>query len=267
MDTSIETPSGQAVLEQEEKPQPPPSPSGQHASEEDIIKIEGLRKVYLIGNEKVVALNRIDLTVKRGEIVCLLGTSGSGKSTLLNMIAGLEKPTKGSIIIEGQPVHSMSERKLASFRQKYMGFIFQAYNLLPAMTALENVSLPLTFVGAPRAYRNKKAAEMLKFVGLETHMKHKPTQMSGGQQQRVGIARAFVTNPDIILADEPTGNLDSKTTLEVMNLMVDTVHKNHQTMLIVSHDVSIARFADRIVRIFDGNISGIENVEKTNPQS
>ena len=164
MDTSIETPSGQAVLEQEEKPQPPPSPSGQHASEEDIIKIEGLRKVYLIGNEKVVALNRIDLTVKRGEIVCLLGTSGSGKSTLLNMIAGLEKPTKGSIIIEGQPVHSMSERKLASFRQKYMGFIFQAYNLLPAMTALENVSLPLTFVGAPDVYKRQAQIKVVKYI-------------------------------------------------------------------------------------------------------
>lgn len=223
-----------------------------------MVEIKDLRKVYRIGSEKVVALENINLTIQRGEICCLLGTSGSGKSTLLNMIAGLEKPTRGSVRIKGQNIDKMNEKQLANFRQKYLGFVFQSYNLLPSLTALENVSMPLNFQGVRRRARDKRAAEMLKFVGLGTHMKHKPTQMSGGQQQRVGIARAFVAKPQLVLADEPTGNLDTKTTVDVMNLMVDTVHQNNQTLIIVTHDVEIAQYADHIVHIRDGNIVSVE---------
>src|SRR5699024_8220148 len=157
--------------------------------------------------EKVKALSGVNLDIYENEIVCLLGTSGSGKSTLLNMMAGLEKPTKGSITIFGHRIDKMSERKLVLFRQKYMGFVFQAYNLMPNLNRIENVSMPLAFAGEKRKSREKKAREMLKLCGLGKRMKHKPTQMSGGQQQRVGIARAFVAKPKLVFADEPTGNL------------------------------------------------------------
>lgn len=222
---------------------------------EPIIKIDGLRKVYRIGDEKVVALNKIDLTINQGEICCLLGTSGSGKSTLLNMMAGLEKPTKGSVIINGTHMEKLNEKKLAIFRQEHIGFVFQAYNLLPNMTALENVAMPMLFRGEPKKVREKAAKDMLKAVGLKKHIRHKPTQMSGGQQQRVGIARAFVALPEIVFCDEPTGNLDSKTTLEVMALIINLAKVNNQTLIIVTHDPSIASYADRIVHILDGNVS------------
>ncbi|WP_058304479.1 ABC transporter ATP-binding protein [Gorillibacterium timonense] len=223
-----------------------------------IIEIKDLRKVYRIGSEKVVALNSINLTIEKGECCCLLGTSGSGKSTLLNMMAGLEKPTKGTVAIRGELVNAMSEKKLARFRQDYLGFIFQSYNLLPSLSALENVSLPLTFKGISRRVREKRASKLLEAVGLGTRIKHKPSQMSGGQQQRVGIARAFAANPEIIFADEPTGNLDTKTTIEVMELMKNLARQKNQTLVIVTHDLEIASYADRIVRIRDGNIEGIE---------
>jgi len=225
-----------------------------------IIEIDGLRKIYKIGNEKVVALDNISLSIQKGEICCLLGTSGSGKSTLLNMIAGLEKPTKGSIKINDHYIERMNEKKLAAFRQSTMGFIFQAYHLLPALTAVENVALPLTFKRVKKAERVARAKKMLELVGLKSHMNHKPTQMSGGQQQRVGIARAFVATPAVMLADEPTGNLDSKTTKEVMTMMVDMIRKNGQTMLIVTHDHDVALYADRIIHILDGRIDYIEIV-------
>jgi len=225
---------------------------------EPMIEIANLRKVYRIGNEKVVALNAINLTIEKGEFCCLLGTSGSGKSTLLNMMAGLEKPTKGTVKIRGELVSSMSERKLARFRQDYLGFVFQSYNLLPQLDAVENVSLPLTFKGISRKMREKRAERLLTAVGLKTHLKHKPSQMSGGQQQRVGIARAFAANPEIIFADEPTGNLDSRTTLEVMELMTSLARKKNQTLVIVTHDNEIAQYADRVVRIMDGNIQEIK---------
>jgi putative ABC transport system ATP-binding protein len=172
-------------------------------------------------------------------------------------MAGLEKPTKGHIKIKNIYVDKLSERALAKFRQKYIGFVFQSYNLLPALTALENVSLPLAFKRVPRNIRDKRAKDMLQAVGLGTHLKHKPNQMSGGQQQRVGIARAFVTKPDIVFADEPTGNLDSKTTKEVMDLITSMARKQNQTLIIVTHDIEIASYADRIVHILDGNISKI----------
>ena len=229
-------------------------------SEKPIIEIKNLRKVYKIGNEKVVALDSISLTVQKGEICCLLGTSGSGKSTLLNMIAGLEKPTKGTIMICGQHIEKMNEKMLAKFRQAYMGFVFQSYNLLPSLTAVENVALPLTFKRVRKKERIRRAKDMLEKVGLGTHMNHKPTQMSGGQQQRVGIARAFVAAPTVMLADEPTGNLDSRTTKDVMHMMVDMIRSNNQTMLIVTHDHDVAMYADRIIHILDGNIDYIELV-------
>lgn len=232
------------------------------AKEKPIIKIRNLRKVYKIGKEKVVALNKIDLDIYKGEICCILGTSGSGKSTLLNMMAGLEKPTKGYVDIKDERVTKMNEKTLASFRQKHVGFIFQSYNLIPTLTAEENVSLPLTFRGVPKHIRDKRAKKYLKAVELENYIKHKPTQMSGGQQQRVGIARAFTGEPSILFADEPTGNLDSKTTSKIMGIMLDLAEKNDQTMIMVTHDREIAQYADKVVYVLDGNIVKVEVKEK-----
>lgn len=214
--------------------------------------------MYKVGDEKVIALNDVSLEIKAGEICCFLGTSGSGKSTLLNLMAGLEKPTRGSIKINGQNVEKMNEKKLAKFRQEHIGFIFQSYNLLSSLTAIENVSLPLTFRGIKKKVREQISTDMLEAVGLKKYIAHKPTQMSGGQQQRVGIARAFVSKPPIVFADEPTGNLDSKTTHEVMQLMLKIARENQQTLVIVTHDKSIAEYADKIVYILDGNIEKIE---------
>lgn len=220
----------------------------------ELIRLQGLRKVYILGTEKVVALNRIDLTIGDGEICCILGTSGSGKSTLLNLLAGLEKPSRGSIYIGKYEITKLSEKKLARFRRKFVGFVFQSYNLMGSMTALENVSLPLAFRGVSKRKREKLAAQMLRQVGLGKRLYHRPTQMSGGQQQRVGIARAFVSKPRIVFADEPTGNLDTKTTVEIMELMVRMARENHQTLIIVTHDGEIAEYADRIIHIVDGAI-------------
>jgi len=226
------------------------------------VDISNLRKVYKVGDQKVVALNNVSLKIAAGETCCIFGTSGSGKSTLLHLMAGLEKPSKGSILVNGQRIEKMDEKQLSKFRQKHMGFIFQSYNLLPSLTALENVSLPLTFRGIKKSQRDKRAAAMLEAVGLKTHIKHKPAEMSGGQQQRVGIARAFVSNSPIILADEPTGNLDSKTTLEVMQLMLHLARENQQTLVIVTHDSDVASFADKIVYFLDGNIEDIQEKQR-----
>ena len=225
---------------------------------ETIIRIENLKKVYRMGQEKVYALNGINLEIKEGEICCLFGTSGSGKSTLLNLVAGLEKPTRGSIFVKNIQVDKLSEKQLAKFRQQYVGFIFQSYNLLPNLTALENVTLPLVFKGYSKKVREKAAIQMLKAVGLGNRLHHKPNQMSGGQQQRVSIARAFVEKPEIIFADEPTGNLDSKTTVEIMALIAGMAEKYGQTILLVSHDTEASEYADRIVHIKDGEIERIE---------
>lgn len=229
---------------------------------ESIIKISNVRKVYRMGEEKVVALDSIDFELEQGEICCLLGTSGSGKSTLLNLMAGLEKPTRGEISIKGYNLVKLNENQLAKLRQKYIGFVFQSYNLLEHFTALENVTLPLIFKGVPKRAREKKAREMLKAVGLEKRMNHKPSQMSGGQQQRVSIARAFITNPEIIFADEPTGNLDSKTTNEIMDLITGMAKEYKQTLIIVTHDLEIARYANRIIHIIDGNVEKNEILDE-----
>ncbi len=225
---------------------------------ETIIRIENLKKVYQMGQEKVYALNGVNLEVKKGEICCLFGTSGSGKSTLLNLVAGLEKPTRGSIFVKNIQVDKLSEKQLAKFRQQYVGFIFQSYNLLPNLTALENVTLPLVFKGYSKKIREKAAVKMLKAVGLGNRLHHKPNQMSGGQQQRVSIARAFVEKPEIIFADEPTGNLDSKTTAEIMALIAGMAEQYGQTILLVSHDTEASDYADRIIHIKDGLIDRIE---------
>ena len=226
-----------------------------------IITIKDLRKVYKLGREKVVALDGINLEIGKGQVCCILGTSGSGKSTLLNQLAGLEKPTSGSVYIGKNNISKFSEDRLAAFRQRNIGFIFQSYNLMASNTALENVAMPLMFRGVSKSKREKLAAHMLREVGLEKRMHHRPNQMSGGQQQRVGIARAFVGNPKIIFADEPTGNLDTKTTIEVMAMMVRMCRENHQTMILVTHDSYLAQYADRIVTLIDGKIvSDVENL-------
>ena len=222
--------------------------------ENAIIQVKDLRKVYQMGEEKVVALNRINLEIHAGEICCIFGTSGSGKSTFLNMLAGMEKPTYGSIRILGREISSMTEQELAVFRQNYLGYIFQSYNLLPGSTAVENVALPLMFKGISKKQREKAARYLLHRVGLDHRADHYPGQMSGGQQQRVGIARAFVTRPRIIFADEPTGNLDTKTTQEVMEVITQFAREFHQTIILVSHDPEMAEYADRIIHMVDGNI-------------
>ncbi|MBP1577038.1 MAG: ABC transporter ATP-binding protein, partial [Oscillospiraceae bacterium] len=228
---------------------------------DNIITIKNLSKIYRVGAEKVKALDNINLQIKRGEICCILGTSGSGKSTLLNQLAGLEKPTSGSVFIGKTNISRLSEDQLAGFRQKYIGFVFQSYNLIPSMSATENVAMPLLFRGVAHSKREREALSMLKKVGLGNRARHKPSEMSGGQQQRVGIARAFVAKPKIVFADEPTGNLDSKTTLEVMRLLIKMSHQNGITFILVTHDNELARYADRIITIKDGHVIGDETNE------
>lgn len=226
---------------------------------EPAIQVKNLYKIFRVGNEKVCALNGVDLTIYKGEFCAIVGTSGSGKSTMLNMLAGLEKPTKGEVIVAGEHLEKMNENQLVKFRREHVGFIFQSFNLLGTMNAIENVALPLTFRGVDKKIREAKAVEMLKLVGLPKHMKHRPNEMSGGQQQRVGVARALVLDPEIIFADEPTGNLDSKTSAEVLGLMRKVVTEKNQTMVMVTHDNHLAGFADRIFHIIDGKIVKIED--------
>ncbi len=228
-----------------------------------VIEVKDAKKVYRMGQEKIKAVDGVSFTVDEGEFCCLLGTSGSGKSTLLNLMAGIEKLTKGEILIKGQSVGKMSENKLAKFRQENLGFVFQSYNLIGSMTALENVEFPLVFKRVPAKKRHKMAVEMLKAVGLKGRMRHKPKEMSGGQQQRVGIARAFVARPAIVFADEPTGNLDSHTTLEVMDMLKAMAKKNNQTVVMVTHDRKLTDYADKIINILDGKIESIEVRERT----
>lgn len=225
-----------------------------------VITVKDLYKVYRIGDNKVRALNGVSFTINKGEFCAIVGTSGSGKSTLLNMLAGLEKPTKGEIIIAGEHIENKTESQLVKFRRKHIGFIFQSYNLMGTMNAVENVALPLVFQGVPKKERMKRARKMVHLVGLDKHWKHKPNQMSGGQQQRVGVARALVVNPNIIFADEPTGNLDSATSEEIMALMRKVVEEKQQTLIMVTHDNQLAEYADKIIRIKDGKI--IELIDK-----
>jgi putative ABC transport system ATP-binding protein len=227
------------------------------------ISVRNLVKVYKVGPERVVALNNVSFDVRKGEICCILGTSGSGKSTLLNMLAGLEKPTAGEILIDGISIGRLSEKKVTRWRQKNIGFVFQSYNLIPGLTALENVALPLIFRGVNKKHRRRLAQVMLMMVGLGRRMRHKASQMSGGQQQRVGIARAFVSSPRIVFADEPTGNLDSRTTKEVMELMVRLSKKHNHSLILVTHDSEIAAYADRIITLYDGMVASDESIKLT----
>lgn len=219
-----------------------------------LLQIDHLYKIYQMGNEKVVALNNIQLDIYAGELCGIFGTSGSGKSTLLNMLAGMEKPSAGNISILGKDITKMSEKELVVFRQRHLGFIFQSYNLLPDMTALENVALPLTFKGMPKKEREEIALYLLNKVGLASRAHHYPSQMSGGQQQRVGIARAFVVKPQVIFADEPTGNLDTATTKEVMETILSFAETFHQTIIMVTHDPNMKQYVSRKIQMLDGKI-------------
>ena len=229
---------------------------------EHTIEVRNLYKFYRVGDSVVRALNGLNFTIAAGEFCAIVGTSGSGKSTLLNMLAGLEKPTKGEIIISGKHIEKLTEAELVRFRREHVGFIFQSFHLLGALNALENVALPLSFRGERRASRMKKAEKLLDMVNLGNHKKHLPVQMSGGQQQRVGVARALVTGAEIIFADEPTGNLDSHTSADVMRLMQKVVKEQKRTLVMVTHDEHLASYADRIFHISDGEIVKIEEKEK-----
>ena len=226
-----------------------------------VICVKDLYKLYRVGDSAVRALDGVSFDIYEGEFCAIVGTSGSGKSTLLNMLAGLEKPTKGQIVISGKHIENMNEDELVRFRRENVGFIFQSFHLIGTMNALENVALPLTFRGVDRKTRLAKADRMLNLVKLSKHKKHMPNQMSGGQQQRVGVARTLVSDPAIIFADEPTGNLDSHTSEDVMKLMQEVVRRQKRTLVMVTHDNHLAEYADRIFHIMDGKIIKIE--EKT----
>lgn len=224
------------------------------------IEVKNLKKIYKVGDEKVRALDGINLAIDEGEVCCILGTSGSGKSTLLNMLAGLEPPSKGTIHMGKARIEKMNESALTDFRRKNVGFVFQSYNLMPGLSAWQNVALPLEFRGVAKKDREEAAKEMLCKVGLSERLEHTPNEMSGGQQQRVGIARAFVHRPKLVFADEPTGNLDTKSTIDVMILMVTMARKYKQTLIIVTHDPEIADYADRIIHLIDGKIDSDKKV-------
>ncbi len=227
------------------------------------ISLSQVTKVYTIGTEKLRALDGVTLDIFPGEFTCIIGRSGSGKSTLLNMMAGLEKPTRGSIRIAGKQIERMNEGQLVQFRLNNVGFVFQSFNLFAMHTALDNVAMPLMYKGVNRTVRTARAKKMLTAVGLKTHMKHKPTQMSGGQQQRVGIARALVTQPKILFADEPTGNLDFNTSREILRLIREICHEKNTTLIMVTHDPEMAQYADRVIRLLDGKV--IENYVNETP--
>ncbi len=218
-----------------------------------LIKITNIKRDFALGNETVYVLKGIDLEIKKGEYVALMGPSGSGKSTLMNLLGCLDTPTSGSYILNSKDVSKMIDDELAEIRNKEIGFVFQTFNLLPRTTALDNVALPMIYAGYSKSERNARATEVLQQVGLGDRMDHQPNQLSGGQRQRVAIARALVNKPSIILADEPTGNLDSKTSVEIMKLFGD-IHKNGNTVILVTHEEDIAAYAHRVIRLRDGLI-------------
>lgn len=234
--------------------------------QDKIIELVNVKKIYRMGTERIHAVDGVSFDIKKGEFCCLLGTSGSGKSTLLNLMAGIEKASAGKIMIKGRNIPKMSENQLAKFRQKYLGFVFQSYNLINSMTAQENVEFPLVFKRMRPKKRKRLAKDILEKVGLGTRLQHKPKEMSGGQQQRVGIARAFVAKPEIVFADEPTGNLDTRTTIEVMNLIKQMARDNNQTIVMVTHDRSLAAYGDKIIHILDGKIQSIEIPDRSDQE-
>ncbi len=218
-----------------------------------LINITNIKRDFVLGNEIVYVLKGIDLVIHKGEYVALMGPSGSGKSTLMNLLGCLDTPTSGTYILNGKDVSKMHDDELAEIRNKEIGFVFQTFNLLPRTSALDNVALPMVYAGYSKAERNLRAAEVLTQVNLADRMDHQPNQLSGGQRQRVAIARAMVNKPSIILADEPTGNLDSKTSIEIMKLFGD-IHANGNTVILVTHEEEIAAYAHRVIRLRDGLI-------------
>ena len=217
----------------------------------NIIELKDIAREYVIGTETIRALVSVTLDIKKNEYVALMGPSGSGKSTLMNLIGCLDTPTNGEYVLNGISVAKMLDNALAEVRNKEIGFVFQTFNLLPRLTALENVILPLIYAGMPRAKREERGKLVMEQVGLADRMTHKPNELSGGQRQRVAVARALVNNPSIILADEPTGNLDTKTSIEIMGLF-EEIHKKGNTIIVVTHEEDIAKHAHRIVRLRDG---------------
>ena len=221
--------------------------------EEALIRVKDLCKIYNPGENEVRALDHVSLEIKKGELVAIIGQSGSGKSTFMNMLGCLDTPTSGKYVLDGQDVASMTDNQLADVRNKEIGFIFQGFNLISNLDAVGNVELPLVYRGVSKNERKQLAMEALKSVGLEDRMKHKPNEMSGGQQQRVAVARAVAAKPPIILADEPTGNLDTKSTQEIMEILKE-LHRSGRTVIIITHDEEIASQAHRVIRILDGRI-------------
>jgi putative ABC transport system ATP-binding protein len=228
--------------------------------------VRGAKKHYPMGAETVKALDGIDLEIRRGEYVSIMGPSGSGKTTLFNVVGGLTKPTDGQVFIDKTDIARLGPAELAWLRCRKIGYIFQTFNLIPIMTALQNVTLPMIFAGVDRGLRDDKGMELLKLVGLENRANHKPTELSGGQQQRVAIARAFANDPAIVLADEPTGNLDLKTGVEIIHLMVDMNKAKGVTIMCNTHDLKIIDASDRIVWVRDGRVSKIETKDQIDVQ-
>jgi len=221
---------------------------------DDVITFNEIVKNYRVGTEVVRALRGVSTSIRRNEYVAIMGPSGSGKSTLMNIVGCLDTPTSGEYVLNGKDVSKMTDDKLAGIRNKEIGFVFQTFNLLPRYTALENVMLPLIYAGIPKSERLERANIVLDSVGLSDRKTHKPNELSGGQRQRVAVARALVNHPSIILADEPTGNLDSKTSVEIMKL-IDEIHKKGNTIILVTHEEDIARYAHRIIRLIDGKVA------------
>ncbi|MCI2082452.1 MAG: ABC transporter ATP-binding protein [Bacteroidales bacterium] len=222
-----------------------------------MIRIEGISKIYRVGDQEVKALDGVDLAVRKNEFVAIMGPSGSGKSTLMNILGCLDSPTYGRYILNHTDVSEMEDRELARIRNKEIGFVFQSFNLLPRYTAIENVALPLIYAGIPKEERFRKSKSALASVGLEQRMEHRPNELSGGQKQRVALARALINDPSIILADEPTGNLDTKTSIDIMHLF-EQVYRGGNTLIVVTHEEDIALYARRIVRLRDGRIESDE---------
>ncbi|MDX1943658.1 MAG: ABC transporter ATP-binding protein [Saprospiraceae bacterium] len=220
---------------------------------EPILAVKDLKKTYIMGSTQVHALQSVTLDIYKNEYVALMGPSGSGKSTLMNLLGCLDSPTDGEYYLNGTNVSTMTDSELAEVRNKEIGFVFQTFNLLPRLSALENVALPLVYGGIGKTKRLERAQEVLESVGLGDRMDHKPNELSGGQRQRVAIARALVNHPSIILADEPTGNLDSKTSIEIMHIL-DELHRQGNTIILVTHEADIAEYAHRVVRMRDGLI-------------
>jgi putative ABC transport system ATP-binding protein len=230
---------------------------------EPIIVAKDLKKFYRTTNVRIKALDGVDIEIMPGEICAIVGTSGSGKSTLLSLLAGLEPPTSGKIFIKKRAIHKMTESELVDFRLQNIGFVFQSFNLMSTMNAVENVALPLMFKGISRGTRTQAAKKLLAKMGLNKHFSNKPSELSGGQQQRVSIARAIVTKPEIIFADEPTGNLDSHTSVQIMDIMTNVARSRGATLVFVTHDPEKALYADKIIHIIDGKVDKVEINEKS----